>query len=62
MISAIQIRKAGFAFRISKEDFVKRYRPVLKGDVDKLLKVPTNGAANIREQFVQKYPKMKEWF
>ena len=62
MISAIQIRKAGFAFRISKEDFVKRYRPVLKGDVDKLLKVPSNGAANIREQFVQKYPKMKEWF
>ena len=49
MISAIQIRKAGFAFRISKEDFVKRYRPVLKGDVEKLLKVPTNGAANIRE-------------
>ena len=41
---------------------MKRYRPILKGNVEKLLKAPSEAAANIREQFVQKHPKMKEWF
>ena len=29
MLEAIRIRKAGYAIRISQEDFAKRYRAVL---------------------------------
>ena len=29
MLEAIRIRKAGYAIRVSQEDFVKRYRAIL---------------------------------
>ena len=49
MIEAITIRKAGFAFRIAKDQFVKRYRPIMKGNVEQLLESPSDACINIRE-------------
>ena len=33
MLEAIRIRKAGYSIRIHFDEFIRRYRPVLKGQV-----------------------------
>ena len=62
MMSAIQIRKAGFAFRVPNEEFTKRYRPIIRGNVQTLLQSPKEASQNIREQFIQRFPKQKDDF
>jgi len=36
MLEAIRIRKAGYAIRIHFDQFLRRYRPILKGEAIKL--------------------------
>ena len=50
MLEAIRIRKAGYSIRIIFKDFIRRYRPCLRGEAAQYDSKPRDGAVAILER------------
>lgn len=62
MLEAIRIRKAGYSIRIVFKDFIRRYRPILKGEASQYDSKPRDGAIAIFEQLKIASPKLTDKF
>jgi len=62
MLEAIRIRKAGYSIRIVFKDFIRRYRPILKGDAALYDSKPRDGALAIFERLKKAAPKLASKF
>ena len=62
MLEAIRIRKAGYSIRIIFKDFIRRYRPCLKGDAGQYDTRPRDGAVAILEKLKVANPKLADKF
>ena len=58
MLEAIRIRKAGYSIRIIFKDFLRRYRPCLKGEAAQYDSRPRDAAAAILNSLSQAHPKL----
>jgi len=56
MLEAIRIRKAGFSIRIIFKDFIRRYRPCLKGEAGHYDGRPRDAALAIFENLKAAMP------
>ena len=57
MLEAIRIRKAGYSVRIAFKDFIRRYRPCLKGEASHFDGKPREAALLIFENLKKMAPK-----
>lgn len=62
MLEAIRIRKAGYSIRIVFKDFIRRYRPILKGEAAQLDSRPRDAAMAILDQVKKALPKLSDKF
>ena len=61
MLEAIRIRKAGYAIRIHFDEFIRRYRPCLKGKTQGLDK-SRDASIAVMELLKKAQPKLKSKF
>ena len=61
MLEAIRIRKAGYAIRIHFDEFIRRYRPCLKGNANSYEKSREASVA-VMNLLVKAQPKLKDKF
>ena len=59
MLEAIRIRKAGYAIRVSMEEFAKRYRAIL-GPKAKSMSVNPKNACELIFKELMNYPQFKK--
>jgi myosin heavy subunit len=62
MLEAIRIRKAGYSIRIIFKDFIRRYRPCLKGEAGQYDSKPRDAAAAILNSLKIAQPKLADKF
>ena len=62
MLEAIRIRKAGYSIRIVFKDFIRRYRPCLKGEAGQYDSKPREGAMAILDRLKAAQPKLASRF
>ena len=62
MLEAIRIRKAGYSIRIIFKDFIRRYRPCLKGEAQKYDGRPRDAALAILDNLSRFQVKLKDKF
>ena len=60
MLEAIRIRKAGYSIRIVFKDFIRRYRPCLKGEAAQFNGKPREAAMRIFENLTAAQPKFAD--
>lgn len=61
MLEAIRIRKAGYAIRIHFDEFIRRYRPCLKGNV-KAYEKSRDASIAVMDILKKAQPKLKSKF
>lgn len=62
MLEAIRIRKAGYSIRIIFKDFIRRYRPCLKGEAGHFEGKPRDAASAILDNLKKAMPKLASKF
>ena len=62
MLEAIRIRKAGYSIRVAFKDFIRRYRPCLKGEAAKYDSKHRDGSVAILDRLKVANPKLASKF